>query len=44
VDELNITIEGRTLRVTAETYVGLWICGPDDLVERVRSLLAQQIQ
>lgn len=42
VEELEVVIEGQTLCVTAETYVGLSIGGPEDLVQRVCSLLARQ--
>ena len=40
LEELDVTIDGRGLRIEAETYIGLSISGPDDLVQRVRSLLA----
>lgn len=41
VEGLEVMIGGRTLCVTAETYVGLSISGPDDLVRRVCRLMAQ---
>lgn len=41
VEELDVAIDGRTLRVTAETYVGLSISGPDDLVQRVLDQMAR---
>lgn len=33
LESLVVTIDGRRLRVEAETYIGLSISGPDDLVE-----------
>lgn len=36
---LDLTVDGRTLRVESETYIGLSISCPSDLVETV----AQQI-
>jgi hypothetical protein len=41
LEELEVTIDGRSLRVEAETYVGLSISGPADLVEQVRRLVLQ---
>jgi hypothetical protein len=41
VEELDVAIDGRTLHITAETYVGLSISGPDDLVQRVLSQMAR---
>lgn len=38
---LDVTIDGRNLHVEAETYVGLSISGPTDLVEQVSRLVLQ---
>jgi hypothetical protein len=37
--ELDVSIDGQSLRIAAETYMGLSICGPDHLVRRVRDLV-----
>lgn len=42
LEKLEVTIDGRSLHVEAETYIGLSISGADDLVERVRQLVLQQ--
>ena len=39
IEELDVVINGRNLHVETETYVGLSICGPADLVEQVRQLV-----
>jgi hypothetical protein len=41
LEKLDVTIDGRRLGVEAESYIGLSISGPDDLVERVRQLVLQ---
>jgi hypothetical protein len=41
VEELDVVINGRSLHIEAETYVGLSITGPADLVEQVRRLVLQ---
>lgn len=41
LEELDVTIGGRGLHIEAETYVGLSITGPADLVEQVRRLVLQ---
>jgi len=41
IQELDVTIDGRRLHVESETYVGLSISGPADLVEQVRRLVSQ---
>ncbi len=41
IEELEVTIDGRSLHIEAETYVGLSISGPADLVELVRRLVLQ---
>jgi len=41
LEELDVRLDGRPLRVTAETYVGLSLSGPQDLVRQVLDLLAQ---
>jgi len=40
-EKLEVLVGGRSLQVEAETYVGLSIRGPDDLVEQVRRLVSQ---
>lgn len=39
LEKLEVTIDGRSLQVEAETYIGLTLSGPSDLVERVRQLV-----
>ena len=39
LEELDVAIDGRALRIEAETYVGLSISGPEDLVQLVKDLL-----
>lgn len=39
IEVLEVELDGRRLRVEAETYIGLSLSGPDDLVRRVQSLL-----
>jgi hypothetical protein len=39
LEELDVIIDGRSLHIEAETYVGLSISGPTDLVEQVRQLV-----
>ena len=41
LEQLEAIIGGQALRIEAETYVGLSVTGPHDLVQRVQSLLAQ---
>lgn len=41
LEELDVVIDGRNLHVEAETYVGLSISGPADLVEQVRQLVSR---
>lgn len=41
LEELDVEIGGRVLHIEAETYVGLSITGPADLVEQVRQLVLQ---
>lgn len=38
---LDLLVQGQPLRVESETYVGLSISGPADLLERVRALVEQ---
>ena len=40
MERLAVDIAGRTLNVEAETYIGLSISGPEDLVQEVRSLVS----
>ena len=39
-ERFEVAVGGRELRVEAETYVGLSITGPEDLVQQVRTLVA----
>ena len=41
LEQFDVTIDGQWLHVEAETYVGLSLRGPADLVGRVKSLLTQ---
>lgn len=41
LENLDVLIDGRSLHIEAETYVGLSISGHADLVERVRRLVSQ---
>ena len=41
LEELDVTIDGRGIHIEAETYVGLSISGPADLVEQVHRLVLQ---
>lgn len=40
IEELEVLVDGRRIRVEAETYIGLSIIGPSDLVQQVQNLLA----
>lgn len=40
MEEIDVYVEGRLLRVEAETYVGLSITGPADIVHQIRRLFA----
>ncbi len=40
LEQLDVTIEGRRLHIEAETYVGLSISGPADLVAQVQRLVS----
>ena len=41
VEAVEVTIDGRRLQVEAETYIGLSLSGPADLVEKIRRLVLQ---
>lgn len=40
IDTLEVSVDDRCLVIEAETYVGLTLTGPIDLVERIQSRLA----
>lgn len=40
VEMLAVIVDGRQLHVEAETYVGLTLSGPTDLVERVAEMIS----
>jgi len=40
VETLEVDVDGQLIVVEAETYVGLSIRGPEELVDRVSSLIA----
>lgn len=40
LEEINVYVKGHMLRVEAETYVGLSITGPVDIVQQIRRLVA----
>ena len=42
LETLDIEIDGRQLHVEAETYMGLSIAGPADLVDRVSEMVKQR--
>lgn len=39
IEQLEVLVDGRQLRIEAETYVGLSVTGPRDLAERVQRLV-----
>jgi hypothetical protein len=39
LESLEVEVDGRRLHIEAETYVGLSVRGPADLVQRVRELV-----
>jgi hypothetical protein len=41
LEMVDVIVGGRNLHVEAETYIGLSISGPADLVEQVRRLVLQ---
>lgn len=41
LEQIDVSIGGRKLHVEAETFIGLSISGPNDLVQRVRVALAR---
>jgi hypothetical protein len=40
LEELDVLIDGQVLHVEAETYVGLSICGPAELVKKIQRVMA----
>lgn len=40
LEEIDVYVKGHMLRVEAETYVGLSITGPVDIVQQIRRLVA----
>ncbi len=40
LEELDVLIDGQVLHVEAETYVGLSISGPGELVRRIQQVMA----
>ena len=41
-ETLDVDIDGRTIHVEAETYIGLSISGPADLVDRISEMVKQR--
>lgn len=39
LESLEVVVQGRSVHIEAETYIGLSIRGPVDLVEQVRQLV-----
>ncbi len=44
IEALLVSLDGHSLIVESETYVGLTITGDEDLVDRVANLVAREIQ
>ena len=44
LETLDITIDGRALRIEAETYMGLSLTGPVDLVDRIADVVARNME
>lgn len=42
-ETLDVEIDGRNLHVEAETYMGLSITGPAELVDRVHEMVQQRL-
>jgi hypothetical protein len=42
LETVDVEIDGRQLHVEAETYMGLSITGPADLVDRVSEMIKQR--
>lgn len=40
LEELDVAINGQVLHVEAETYVGLLICGPTELVKQIQRVMS----
>ena len=40
VEDLEVELDGRRLRIEAETYVGLSLSGAEEVVRKVQALLA----
>jgi len=39
---LDVWIDGHAVRVESETYIGLSVSGPEDIVEKIRALVADR--
>lgn len=44
IESLLVEIDGQTLVITSETYVGLSLTGPNNLVDEVRRLVEAKLQ
>jgi hypothetical protein len=42
LEELDVIVDGQRLHIEAETYVGLSIGGPSDLVKRIQRVMLEQ--
>lgn len=43
LETIDVEIDGRQLHVEAETYIGLCVTGPVDLVDRITAMLEQRM-
>lgn len=43
LETLDVVIGDRTIRIEAETYMGLSLTGPADLVDRIADMVAKSI-
>lgn len=41
IEEFDALISGKKIHVEAETYVGLTVSGPNDIVEKIQTLVNQ---
>lgn len=44
VETLDVEIDGQALRIEAETYMGLSLTGPADLVDRIAEAVASNME
>lgn len=44
LETLNVMIGGQALRIEAETYMGLSLTGPTDLVDRIAAAVAKGVE